>query len=1634
MHAEEKIKPQAIIPQVLKYAQTKIPAAHAEIVNHFIKIFYQNVSYEDIEQRSIQALFEAAYHQWLFIQHRRTNEIKIHLFNPPTIENRRDSNFTIVQVCEEDMPFIVDSMRMEINRLGYVTHLTINLGSIILKRNAQHEITEILPLHSKAKGAVAEAVIYMEIDRILDAEKMQEIRENLLRVLTDVRASVEDWQPMQNKIKQAINEIQTQKLPMQKEVIRESIAFLQWLANDHFTFLGYRDYVTAKENNEPVLKIVKNSGLGVLRDDSHSRTTRNLEDLPPEAKKRAKSKNQLLIINKTNSKATVHRPDTYTDYIGVKKFNHEGEIVGEHRFVGLYTSDAYNSNPKNIPLLRTKVKNILKNSNRSPNGHDAKTLLNIINTLPRDDLFQASQKDLLNLSMSILHAQQRQRTRIFILKDPYQRYFSCLVYMARARFNTDLTDKIKKFLMQALNGIEVKYTMFFPEPTNLVRIHFVIRANRSKQAHYNINHLESEIAKLAHSWQDDLSSSLFQHFAEDKSSEYFELFANAFPASYKDIFNSEIAVDDIKNIMQNEVLKLSVYRKIDSSEDNTIHLKLYQPNHTMNLSDAIPILENMGFFVIGEEPFKITLSNKKIYWINDFNLVFPGKSRLNLEDMGENFQTAFIKTWQGDNENDAFNKLLIRAELNWREVAILRTYSRYLRQIKFTFSQTYIADTLYKHADITKLLIKLFHEKFDPNLNFKTHTNNHRISKIIEKIHEALDHVESLDEDKIFKHFLEVINATIRSNFYQKDANGLAKSYISIKLNPKKIENIPLPKPEFEIYVYSPEVEGIHLRNSSVARGGLRWSDRREDFRTEVLGLMKAQTVKNAVIVPSGAKGGFVVKKSLPFGSSREEILSQGIHCYKIFISGLLDITDNIINNKVIPPQNVVRYDTDDPYLVVAADKGTATFSDIANAIAKNYNFWLGDAFASGGSAGYDHKKMGITARGAWESVKRHFQELDLNVENEDFTVVGIGDMSGDVFGNGMLLSKHMRLIAAFNHMHIFIDPNPDAATSYLERNRLFNLPRSTWEDYDRNLISNGGGIFSRNAKFIKLSPEVKECLAINIDTIEPNQLIQAILSAPVDLLWNGGIGTYVKASTENNADVGDRNNDILRINANELRCRVVAEGGNLGFTQLARVEYNLNDGKINTDFIDNSAGVDCSDHEVNIKILLNNLVHSQELTEKERNKLLANMTDSVAHLVLENNYRQTRVISQAKFESYHLINLYMRMLDKFEQLGKINRELECLPDEKTLISRKANNLGLARSELATLLAYAKIILKQEILASDILDDAQLLVFLEKAFPQTLVKKYYKEMTHHQLKNDIIATQLANSLVTDMGITFVYQMHDETGRSTNDIVKAYVIAQTIFDMPNYWAQINSLDNLIPIEVQRNMALEVIRLIRRVTRWLLSDANQALNIQKTINHFAKDINYFFHNLPKFLVGSEKAQFESIVKEYTEAKVPEKIAVAFASSRPMFAALNIIEAANRSDEHINRAGAIYFVLSDQLHLGQFRELINNYPVQDHWSVLARAACKGDLDTVQKKLATGVLEMKLENRSIKKQVNTWLKLHDRQILHWNNVLTELLGRNTIDFAMLSVALRTLDDLANASMQSKQLLAHHKELLTEQ
>ncbi len=1604
-----------LLEKVFERIRQQLPEDQAPQVEEFARQYYAWLSPEDLSDRSPVDLYGAAVAHWSFARQRDSGQPKIRVYNPQFEEHGWQSTHTVVEAVVDDMPFLVDSTRMEVNRQGLSIHLMVH-PIMNVRRDDAGELLGILTPDSERGDSVPESVLHVEVDRIPDAALLEELRVGIERVFDHVRAAVEDWPRMLDRTREIAAGLEDGSAPVDVEVVRETKAFLEWIDDDNFTFLGYREYELVSEGGEDVLRTVSGSGLGVLRDGGRKAVSRSFAKLPPDVRRLARE-SRLLNLTKANSRSTVHRP-SYLDYIGVKQFDENGEAYGEQRFLGLYTFSAYSASVFDIPLVRRKANYVLERAGFPPSSHNEKDLVEILETYPRDELFQTSQEDLFEISLGILHLQERQRVRLFVRRDDFGRFLSCLVFVPRERYNTSVREKMQGILLEAFGAQNVEFNVRLSESV-LARLHFVIYTEPGKAPDYDAQEIEERLIEAVRSWTDHLYHALIERFGEARGIGLYRRYRDAFPPGYRTGFLARGAVSDIERMEElssDNDLGTSLYHPLEETED-FLGFKLFKLGGEIILSRIMPLLENMGVDVVDERPHKIESAGSPPVWIYDFGLVHTGSGELQTGQVKDIFQDAFARAWRGEVEDDGFNRLVLKAQLTWREISVLRAHSKYLRQIGTTFSQDYMEDTLAANPHIARLLVELFDARFDPDAQARSEEKAQRLTGEIEK---ALDEVASLDEDRIMRSFLNVALATTRTNHFQTDENGKPKPYLSFKLDPRGVPDLPLPRPTFEVFVYSPRTEGVHLRGGEVARGGIRWSDRREDFRTEILGLMKAQTVKNAVIVPVGAKGGFIVKQP-PADGGRTAFMQEGIACYMTLIRGMLDLTDNLSEDgSTKPPPRVVRYDGDDPYLVAAADKGTATFSDIANTVSKEYGFWLGDAFASGGERGYDHKEMGITARGAWESVKRHFRELGTDVQSEEFTVAGVGDMSGDVFGNGMLLSRHIKLLAAFDHRHIFLEPAPDPETSFAERERLFELSRSSWADYDESLISEGGGVFSRTAKSIALSPQVREMLEVDAEHLPPTALISAILEAPVDLLWNGGIGTYVKSSAETNSDAGDRANDALRVDAKDLRCRVVGEGGNLGLTQRGRIEFALSGGRVYMDAIDNSAGVDCSDHEVNIKVLLDAIVENGDMTDKQRNELLAAMTEEVGALVLRDNYLQTQALSNSLARAALMADVHARYIRHLEQSGNLDRGLEFLPSEEEIAERKSKGMGLSAPEFSVLLSYSKITLYQELLGSDLPEDSYISEELERYFPAPLRERFRDQMREHRLRREISATHVANEVVNRCGKTFAYRLREDTGTASAEVARVYTAAREIFGMRGLWEDIEALGNEVEAKTQTAMLLSGRRLIENSARWLLRNRRPPLDIAATISRFSTGAKELETLIPDLLLEGDREVLERDIEQLAEANVPPDLARRTATLSAMFSALDIVNIASVTGQPLESAAEVYFTLGARLNLHWLRRHIETLPRDNRWRTLARSALREDLYAQQASLTTEVLRGTPETSSAHERIEAWISANQEPVDRALQVLTDINSSATFDLSTLPVALREIRNLINVSSDS--------------
>lgn len=1606
----------SLLSELDRHIQAKAEVTLQNSLRNLADTFYRRFAAEDMQGRTTENLFGCLQYLLSLLREPLAERPKVLVINPEFHKHGWESARTVLIVHCRGIPFVTASLRGEINRRNLPIRV-IASTNLAMQRDKDGRLVEVLGHSDNADNArSSEALVYFELARNAQAESMEELRETLTDIVGEVEIVVDDFPLISARLDEVAKMIRASEC-VESELRNEAEAFLDWLRQHHMTFLGYEYLAVDYSGQRPVVTANKGDQLGLLR----FRETRGVADLEMDLASLSEEdlRGRQLSFSKSRMRSRVHRL-TYPDYVEVRVFDDAGKVVGQHRFIGLYTSSVYTLNPKHIPILRRKVHAVMEMSHMDWAEHETRELARVLELYPRDELFQSSISDLYTTVNAINRIQERRQTRLFVRRDVHGKFVSCIVYVPRDRYTTELRARIGDILCTAFEAQESEFNTQFSESI-LVRCHFVLRVDPARPLDYEDTELEEQVVQAALAWTDRLAIRLVEDFGEEQGNLYAAQLAEGFPPGYRDDFDPRMAVADIKKLLrlvQGERLAMSLYR-LPGTDEEALRLRLYHRETSLPLSDVLPIMENLGLRVVSERPYGIRAANGESFWVQEFTLLYCLSRDVDLEQVKEVFEDAFVRIWFGEAESDSFNRLLIGTRLSWREIALLRAYARYLLQLNFPFSLEYIAETMAGHLPITALIVELFLTRFSPVFDGDEDWRGERELDVEQRILSALEAVQNLGQDRIIRQYVKLIKATLRTNFFQQEADGGLKSYLSFKLRPAAIPDMPRPVPMFEVYVYSPRVEGVHLRGGKVARGGLRWSDRQEDFRTEVLGLVKAQQVKNAVIVPVGAKGGFVARQ-LRDDMSRDEIQQEGIECYKLFIRGLLDITDNRGDVSVVRPPYVVAKDEDDPYLVVAADKGTATFSDIANRLSAQYDFWLGDAFASGGSAGYDHKKMGITAKGAWVSVQRHFRERGLDVQNQPFTVVGVGDMGGDVFGNGMLLSKHIRLLGAFNHQHIFIDPDPDAAASHAERERLFQMPRSSWADYSTDLISEGGGVFSRDAKSIPVSAAMRECFDIDAPHLTPNDLIMHLLKARVDLLWNGGIGTYVKASSETDVQVGDKANDGLRVNGRDLRCKVVGEGGNLGMTQLARVEYALAGGRCNTDFIDNAGGVDCSDHEVNIKILLNAVVDRGELTEKQRNRLLEDMTEDVSRLVLQNNYRQVQAISLVELQAEERFGEYRRFIQNLEEAGRIDRALEFLPSEEELTERRSAGQPLTRPELSVLISYSKASLKELLIDSDLGADPYLAARVNTAFPPQLLERYGDELRHHRLHREIMATQLANDMVNRMGVNFALRQAKATGASAADVARAYITVMELFKLRELWEWIELLDHKVASDVQMDMMLKLLRLVKRGTRWLLRNRRHEMVPTLLVNEFSDGLAQLGDAFPQMLRGRSAEQYQTLFDGYIEQGVGEKLAARIAGTHQAYTALGIIQVATEIDAPLQDVARLYFFLGERLELDWFSSQILSSNVENEWQAMARDTYLEDLEWQQRTLAVGAMHHLEEDGNLLSCVKRWEGEQQVMLERWQAMLAQLHAADSPDFAMFAVANRELLDLAQSSLRS--------------
>ncbi len=1584
----------------------------------FLAAYYAHVAAEDILARDPSQLSDFAFGHRRLAAERPTGSTLVRVHTPTSEADGWPAPRRLVQIVTDDMPFLVTSVTAELTRQGRAIHLVIH-PQLHVRRDPMGHLLEVITDENASFSSdwIAESWISVEIDRESPDEAAEQLARSVRQVLADVRVAVDDAPAMRDQALQATADLRAHPPAGVEQVdVEEALEYLDWLCDERFTFLGYTEFRRLPDGDtggNDKLAPVPDSGLGLLRPEQPqaSRLLGNAAAEPGDVAP--------LTLTKSSQRSTVHRP-LYLDDIAVGVFDVQGRPIGERQFLGLFSPAAYHESVLRIPMLRRKVAALLERMAFTPTSHSGRDVIEILEDYPRDELVQVSLDELEQAVVEILDLQGRQRVRLFLRHDHRARYVSALVYLPRDRYTTAACLRLEQILRDAFDADRVEYTTLVSDSV-LARLHFVVRhADAAPLPEANHEELERRLADAIRSWSDDLADTLRTEVGNEEATRLLRVYGEAFPQAYQEDHPADVAVTDLLRLdplQPDNAHAVSLYAPAGAASDQR-RLKLFS-TEPVSLSTASPILQGMGVEVTDERPYGLTLANGAQRWIYDFGLRYEAIAETSPDAASQLFEDAFAAVWSGAAESDGFNALVLHAGLNWRQVVMVRAYAKYLRQIGTPFSEEYLQSSLLANVHIVRLLVRLFEVRFDP----QGETGRLDAAEaLVQQIRGKLDEVASLDQDRILRSLLGLIRATARTNFFQPgEAGAPGKSYLALKFDPQAISELPEPRPRFEIFVYSPRVEGVHLRFGAVARGGLRWSDRRDDFRTEVLGLVKAQMVKNAVIVPVGAKGGFVVKSAPGGAGGREAWMREGVDCYRIFIRGLLDLTDNLVNGKVVPPERVVRHDSDDPYLVVAADKGTATFSDIANGVAADYNFWLGDAFASGGSVGYDHKAMGITARGAWESVKRHFRELGIDTQSEDFTVVGIGDMSGDVFGNGMMLSEHIRLVAAFDHRHIFLDPNPDAAVSYAERRRLFALPRSSWADYDAELLSEGGGVYPRTAKEIPISAQVRARLGLadNIKALTPADLIRGVLAAPVDLLWNGGIGTYIKATAENNPDIGDKANDSIRLNGSHVRARVIGEGGNLGLSQLGRIEYakvgaDGAGGRINTDAIDNSAGVDTSDHEVNIKILLDRIVRAGALSDKDRSRLLAEMTDEVARLVLRDNIEQNVALGIARAQAPAMLPVHRRLMTHLERQGDLDRVLEFLPDDEELDERAASQHGLTSPELSVLLAYAKITNTAHLLESDLAEAPWFEQVLRAYFPSQLVERYGNQLNDHPLRREIITTFVVNDMINRGGMTFSFRTQEATGASPDQIARAYTVVREVFGLSRFWAAVESAG--MPVAAATALHLEGRRLLDRAVRWLLQSRQAQLDVVTEISRFQPGVADLAPRIPELVQGFERERLRARAADHEKLGTPAPLALTAAALVDVFSLLDIIEITETADRPAEQVASLYFTLSERFDIDRLLTLITALPQPDRWQSMARSALRSDLYAVLADITSDVLATTNAQGSPSELADRWEEQNSEGLAQARTTLAAIEDTGTWDLAELSVALRAIRTLVRS------------------
>ncbi len=1589
-----------------------IDAVHATLdkedsdIAEFARAFYNRAAAEDLVAYSSEELTAFVRHAWQDFQKHELGTHRVSLTDPCfKAAGNRAGELTVIEIVNDNMPFLVDSVMDELQESKMEVHLVLHPIFIVDRDDSGKLISAIHRKKPAKRKDRQESLIHIHVTRMDSDEDREDLRQRLNNVLNSVRSVVADFKPMHERLAEAIDIYKTTQIPGSSDELWEAIHFLEWMENDNFIFLGMREYTFEGGLEEGELSPHEGTGLGLLADPDVRVLRRGSEfvQITPEIREFL-NKPEPLIIAKANVKSNVHRR-VHMDYVGAKLYDDDGKMVGELRIVGLFASTAYTEPTNTIPFLRRKVASVLARAGYGSESHSGRALRNVLEAYPRDELFQIDRDLLFSFAIAILQLDERPRIRVLSRPDKFDRYVSILVFVPRDRYTTEVRLNVGSYLATIYEGRVSAWYVTYPEGP-LARVHYIIGRDKGETPQPEQEELEAAVSDMVRTWSDSVRDALKREFPPAKARKLSDRYALSFHGGYKEVYSAQSALDDIvklETLIGDIETTISFYRPQDAKE-NRLSLKVYHCGSPIPLSARVPLLENMGFKVINERTYRVTPADAPMSYLHEMTLeARTGEGFDFTDELQSRLESMFMAIWTDRAENDGYNRLVLTADLAWRDIAVIRALSRYLRQAGIRFSEDYMWRTLNRYPGVAAKLVELFHLRFNPDVSAMDRESG--TERLEGELTASLEDVSSLDDDRILRRFQNAIESILRTNFYQLDDSGQPKATFAFKVDSRSIIELPQPRPYREIFVYSPRVEGVHLRFGMVARGGLRWSDRPQDFRTEVLGLVKAQQVKNAVIVPVGAKGGFV-PKHLPPMSDREAWLKEGTESYKVFINALLDVTDNLDEDKVLPPERVQRFDGDDPYLVVAADKGTATFSDTANGISEGRNFWLGDAFASGGSAGYDHKKMGITARGAWEAVKRHFREMNRDIQTEPFTAAGVGDMSGDVFGNGMLLSKATKLVAAFDHRDIFIDPDPDPAKTWKERKRMFDLGRSSWNDYNKDLISKGGGIFSRQLKSIPLTPEIQSLLNIQAASATPQEVMTAILKMEVDLLWFGGIGTYIRATTESDADAGDRANDPIRITAPDVSAKVIGEGANLGLTQLARIEFNKKGGRCNSDAIDNSAGVNSSDMEVNIKIALGAAVKSGKLTVKRRNSLLAKMTDEVADLVLRNNYLQTLAISMTHLRGMEDFGFQVRMMRQLEQAGLLDRTVEQLPDEATLDEmRKAGQL-MTRAELGVLLAYAKITLYDALLDSTVPDDSYLARELFRYFPDQMATTYEDEINGHRLRREIIATMLANSMINRGGATFIIRLRDQTGATATEIAQAFVAVRNSYDLTELNNEIDALDTKIDGELQLELYSEVQSLLLERVIWFKRNVSFEQGLSAVVERFSTGISALRGRLASLLPEVPAALLEERTAAFVARGVPESLANRIAWLNAELAIPDIVIVSEQTGADLETAAKAFFEVAHHFQIGSMHELANDLDVQDYYDGLALDRARATLVSAHRALSIAAVNSG--------SFADWLDTHETAVSRCQRSVGEILDGG-LSVSKFSVAASLLAEICD-------------------